>query len=263
MENNENNIHNIDVTVICDFFIRNRRQGPGSNESTKCAFQFLPKYDCNALFLDLGSGTGSQTFALAESTEAKIVAIDLFKPFIDVLNARAKQKCVSEKVKGIVGSMDNLPFEKESIDVIWCEGAIYNIGFQYGINYWRSFLKSDGYIAISESVWLTNSRPSEICDFWNECYPEIDTIHAKIRQLQDAGYKVIASFILPENCWTENYYVPMDGIKQAFLADNSGNDFAENFIAHITHEAELYDNYHDYYYGYAFFIAQKVCDMDK
>ena len=51
----ENNIHNIDVNVICDFFIRNRRQGPGSNEVTKCAFQFLPKYGRNALFLTYGS----------------------------------------------------------------------------------------------------------------------------------------------------------------------------------------------------------------
>ena len=53
------------------------------------------------------------------------------------------------------------------------------------------------------------------------------------------GYKVISIFVLPENCWTENYYVPMEGVKTQFLKDNAGNTFAENFISHITHEGEM------------------------
>jgi len=41
--------------------------------------------------------------------------------------------------------MDDLPFQDEELDLIWSEGAIYNIGFERGLIEWRKFLK---YIAI-------------------------------------------------------------------------------------------------------------------
>jgi ubiquinone/menaquinone biosynthesis C-methylase UbiE len=72
-------------------------------------------------------------------------------------------------VKGIVGSMDNLPFQSEELDLIWSEGAIYNIGFERGLNEWRRYLKPGGYIAVSESSWFTDERPAEINDFWVFC----------------------------------------------------------------------------------------------
>ena len=57
---------------------------------------------------------------------------------------------MQDRVKGIVGSMDNLPFQNEELDLIWSEGAIYNIGFERGLNEWRRYLKPGGYIAVSE-----------------------------------------------------------------------------------------------------------------
>lgn len=84
--------------------------------------------------------------------------------------------------------MDNLPFQNEELDLIWSEGAIYNIGFNHGLNEWRKFLKRGGYIAVSEASWLTEERPSEIDEFWKDAYPEMDTIPIKVDQLQKAGY---------------------------------------------------------------------------
>ena len=72
--------------------------------------------------------------------------------------------------------MDNLPFQNEELDLIWSEGAIYNIGFERGINEWNRFLKKDGFIAVTEASWFTPERPAEIEDFWLANYPEIDTI---------------------------------------------------------------------------------------
>jgi len=37
--------------------------------------------------------------------------------------------------------MEELPFQDEEFDLIWSEGAIYNIGFERGLNEWRKFLK--------------------------------------------------------------------------------------------------------------------------
>jgi hypothetical protein len=40
--------------------------------------------------------------------------------------------------------MDDLPFKEEELDLIWSEGAIYNIGFEKGLREWRKYLKKMG-----------------------------------------------------------------------------------------------------------------------
>lgn len=80
--------------------------------------------------------------------------------------------------------MDALPFQEEELDLIWSEGAIYNIGFERGMNEWNKFLKKNGFIAVTEASWFTPERPSEIEDFWMANYPEIDTIPRKIMQME-------------------------------------------------------------------------------
>jgi ubiquinone/menaquinone biosynthesis C-methylase UbiE len=145
---------------------------------------------------------------LAQNTTGNIKGIDLFPDFIHQFNQNAQSLNLQDRVSGIVGDMENLPFQEEELDLIWSEGAIYNIGFERGLNEWRKFLKNGGYIAVTENTWFTEERPAEIQDFWDKIYPEIDTIPNKIAQMQKAGYLPIASFILPETCWTDHFYAP-------------------------------------------------------
>ena len=153
--------------------------------------------------------------------------------------------------------MDNLPFGPETFDLIWSEGAIYNIGFEQGLKEWRRYLKEGGYIAVSEASWFTNERPDELNEFWMDAYPGIDTIPNKVKQMQNAGYVPVASFILPENCWTEHFYEPQIPVEKAFLEKHAGNKVAEGFIKNQRHEAQLYYKYKELY-GYAFYIGKKI-----
>jgi hypothetical protein len=125
------------------------------------------------------------------------------------------------------------------------------------MNYWNKFLKKDGYVAVTDASWLTEERPKEIFDFWNESYPEIDIISNKIAQMQKAGYVVMASFILPEICWTDNFFKPGITAHKVFLDKYKGNKSAENFIEFEKHHAFLYEKYKDYY-GYVFYIGKKI-----
>ena len=49
-------------------------------------------------------------------------------------------------------------------------------------------MKPGGYLAVSEITWITDSRPSEIEEHWNNEYPEIDTASGKIRILEENGF---------------------------------------------------------------------------
>jgi SAM-dependent methyltransferase len=257
MSNENKSIHEFDFNLICAYFSSLERQGPGSPEVTMKALSFVDHLTNESRIADIGCGTGGQTMVLAQHAPGNITGIDLFPAFIDLFNVNARKLNLQDRTNGIVGSMDNLPFQDEELDLIWSEGAIYNIGFERGLNEWRKFLKTGGYIAVSEASWFTEERPAEIDAFWQNAYPEINTIPIKVAQMQKAGYISVAAFILPENCWIDHYYVPQIAIQEAFLKKYAGNKTAEEFIASERHEAQLYYKYNAYY-GYVFYIGKKI-----
>jgi len=257
MSNENKSIHEFDLELICEYFSNLERQGPGSPEVTIKTLSFIENLTPDSQIADIGCGTGGQTMVLAGHTSGQIRGIDLFPTFIDLFNRNAEKLDLQDRVKGIVESMDNLPFQEEELDLMWSEGAIYNIGFERGLNEWWKFLKTGGYIAVSEGTWFTEDRPAEIEKFWMDAYPEIDTIPNKVTQMQKAGYIPVATFVLPDNCWTENYFAPKVDADKLFLEKNAGNKAAEEFIANQRHEAQLYNKYKEYY-GYVFYIGKKI-----
>lgn len=256
--NDENrSIHDFEFQLICDYFSNLKRQGPGSPEVTLKALSFIDNLTAESRIADIGCGTGGQTMVVADHAPGHITGIDLFPIFIDLFNTNARNLNLQDRVKGMAGSMDDLPFQNEELDLIWSEGAIYNIGFDRGINEWRRFLKRGGFLAVSEASWFTRERPAEIDDFWTDAYPEIDTISNKVAQMEGAGYVPVATFVLPEHCWTDHFYAPQVSVQEEFLKKHAGNETAEAFIENQRYEAELYDRYKPYY-GYVFYIGKKM-----
>lgn len=250
-------MHGFDINLICEYFLGLERQGPGSPDATVRALSFVDNLTGESRIADLGCGTGGQTMVLAQHAPGSVTGIDLFPAFIDIFNTNAGKLNIGDRVKGVVGSMDSLPFKDKELDLIWSEGAIYNIGFERGLSYWKRFLKPGGYIAVTEVSWFTSERPEEITMFWMDAYPEADTIPNKIDQMQKAGYIPVAHFILPDSCWTENFYAPQVAAQEAFLRKHEGNQTAFDFIASERHEARLYSKYKEYY-GYVFYIGKKI-----
>ncbi|MBN2632554.1 MAG: methyltransferase domain-containing protein [Bacteroidales bacterium] len=257
MNDDNKTIHDFDFSLICEYFSMLERQGPGSKDTTIKALGFTGNLNSGSRIADIGCGTGGQTMVLAGNAPGQITGIDLFPDFIDIFNRNAMSQGLGSRVKGIVGNMEKLPFEKEELDLIWSEGAIYNIGYERGLNEWRRYLKPGAYIAVSEASWFTAARPTEIEEFWNTAYPEIDTIPAKVRIMQDAGFIPVAAFILPDYCWTDNFYVPQAEAREVFLKKHTGNKAVVEFIESERREESLYMKYREYY-GYAFYIGRKI-----
>lgn len=102
---------------------------------------------------------------LGQNISCQIIGVDIWNNFIEQFNQNALDKNLQNRVNGIVGTMESLPFEEEELDLIWSEGAIYNIGFERGMNEWKKYLKKGGYIAVTENTWFTDERPIEIQEF--------------------------------------------------------------------------------------------------
>jgi len=246
-----------ELELLLDLHKAANRQGPGGDSETEKAIG-LAGIDRNAplKIADIGCGTGASTLTLARMLNARITAVDFLQDFIEVLASRAQRKGVEDKIIPLCASMEQLPFEDEEFDVIWSEGAIYNIGFEKGVADWKRYLKPDGLLVASEITWLTNSRPSELQDHWDNEYPEIDTASAKIKVLEDRGYTPVGYFVLPEYCWLDNYYDPMRKNFDAFLSRNGDSEEARAIVEAERHEIELYEKYKAYF-SYGVYIARK------
>ncbi|MEM1217449.1 MAG: methyltransferase domain-containing protein [Bacteroidota bacterium] len=249
-----------ELELIIDLHKDSERQGPGSPADTLRALAFVHLPSNQLLRVaDLGCGTGGQTITLAKELHASISALDLFPEFLEDLQERAVREGVAHKIHPEARSMDDLNVEKESLDLIWSEGAIYNLGFADRINKWKPSLKKGGYLAVSEITWITMDRPQEISQFWEKHYPQIDTAAAKIRILEQQGFTLTGYFYLSPQSWLDHYYRPLEQRFPDFLNRHNQSELARKIVDEHWAEINLYRKYQDYY-SYGFYVARKeIC----
>jgi ubiquinone/menaquinone biosynthesis C-methylase UbiE len=248
------------LQLLIDLHLPGTRQGPGGDAETQRAIDLSGLRGKQALKIaDIGCGTGASTLILARELDAEIIAIDFLPAFLDVLKERAQAAGLAERITPQTAAMEALAIPSGSLDAIWSEGAIYNMGFEKGVQDWRRFLKPGGILAVSELTWLTDSRPAELEQHWHSEYPEVGTAASKMAVLERNGYTPLAYFVLPERCWLEAYYRPMQQRFAAFLAAHQSSEAAKAIVAAEAHEIDLYER-HKSYISYGFYIARKTDD---
>lgn len=260
MENNNNiptNNFDLDITLIAEFFKGLDHQGPGGDEQTLSALSFMrDRLPSKCEMADLGCGTGRTTAILASALDCHITAVDLLPQMIEGLQERIAKACLQSKITPQQGSMADLSFAEESLDVIWSEGAIYNMGFERGLSEWLRYLKTGGFVAVTDCCWLSDKRPADT-KWFTDNFEDIDTIPNKLAILQHAGYEPLAEFILPRHCWTTNYYEPMAVRLEKFEREHQDNQSAQMLCRQLRTEIEYYNRLGDYY-GYVFFVGRKL-----
>ncbi len=245
------------MDVFLDFHLGVSRQGPGDDKSTIQALEMLGELPLPLNILDIGCGAGAQTLALAGKIAGKVVALDCNECFLDILRQRIQESRLNHKIMPMLGSMFELSFPDESFDIIWSEGAIYIAGFEKGIQDWRRFLKTGGYLVASEISWLRKDIPEELFDYWKQAYSEIDFISAKIEQIEESGYAPLGYFVLPKESWTQGYYEPLLAKIPAFLEKHQHSPRSQEVVTEFRQEAAMFEKYYKYY-GYVFYLARKV-----
>lgn len=245
-----------DLALLIDLHREGDRQGPGGATETRRAIQLSGLAGAPGLKIaDIGCGTGAAARVLADALDAEITAVDFAPVFLERLAATAGDA----RIAALAASMDALPFEDGAFDAIWSEGAIYNMGFEAGLKAWRRFLKPGGVLAVSELTWLTGDRPPEIERHWTDAYPEVGPASAKLAALEANGYAPLGYFPLPERCWRENYYEPLQRRFAGFLARNGDTAAARAVVAAEQAEIALYERFSQFY-GYGYYVARRAGD---
>ncbi len=222
-----------ELQLLIDLHKDGPRQGPGGDHETRLAVSLsgLEARIGHLEMADIGCGTGASTLVLAGELDAHVTAVDLLPAFLAELEVAADRAGLADRITGISASMAALPLATAAYDAIWSEGAIYHVGFAAGIESWRRHLKPNGILAVSDLTWSTDRRPEELQTHWQSAYPEVDTASARMAILERLGFSPIGYFALPEHCWLENSYRPMQRRFSAFLERHDQSDAARAIVA--------------------------------
>jgi len=231
------------------------REGPGDRASTGRAIALAQPLPASADVLDIACGPGEQTVHLAQLLPAaRIQAVDYHRPFVEEASRRVATAGAGHRVKVSVADMRALPFETGQFDLIWCEGAAYNMGLTNALTQWRSLLRSDGKLAFTEAVWLRDDPPDELHDWWMAGYPDMGSANASLELVSRCGYRLLGSFVLPDHAWWERYYHPMEDRLTILEEKYNGDPEAMAVLEDCRLEIDYYRRYSDCY-GYLFVVA--------
>lgn len=262
--NNENIEDNLDLfndpgmmNIFMELHSGNPREGPGDDASTVRALRSIPSLPERPEILDIGCGPGMQTLILTEITRGNITALDFFPQFLEQLRVSAVERDVGERITTVQGDMNALPFDPETFDLIWSEGAIYIMGFENGLKQWKKFLRPGGAIAVSQISWLREDIPNELFNWWMENCPDIRQVRDNLEIIEKCGYNVIDHFTLPESAWWENYYQNLENRMDEIRKKYPDDEKALMVLEMEEEEQRMYSKYSSYY-GYEFYVMKKV-----
>lgn len=226
---------------------------PGSDAETLRALKAIPQQDFD-LVVDAGCGNGSQTLALARELQTVIHAVDVYQPFLDDLTSAAKAAGVEQFVRPQFLDMKDIPASYRQIDLLWSEGAAYNIGFANALRTWAPAVVDGGFVVVSELAWLTDDPPRAAQDFFGAAYPDMVTAAANTSIAQEAGYDVVTTFTLARESWIDGYYDVLGPRAQSLL--EHPDESVRTYAAETVREVDVFDQCGDSY-GYVFYVLRR------
>lgn len=232
------------------------RQGPGNRTSAARALSFCGDLPPSPKVLDLGCGVGGQTLQLAELTSGSIVAIDSHAPNIERLKAAVAEHGLSQQVYAMVGDMAHPEQPLESFDLIWSEGALYNIGIANALRICHGLLRPGGYLAFTDAVWRKENPPPEVKASFELDYPTMGWADDVVATIKTCGFEYLGRFTLPDEAWWNDFYTPMQHRIKELRGKYDNDAEALAMLDQLAQEPEMHRRYSDYY-AYEFFVVRR------
>jgi len=228
---------------------------PSDDSLSLYVLRSLPEHRF-AVVVDAGCGAGRQTFVLADELKTPIHAVDSYQPFLDRLIHRAKEKGLAELMRTHCMDMKDIPTVFPTIDLLWAEGAAYNIGFANALTTWAKAIRPDGFAVVSELCWLRENKiPDAAKEFFRSGYPEMQSVEQNIQTAEEAGYELFNTYTLPKPTWVKDYYDILEPRAKSLL--NHSDVAVRDFAIETLKEIETFQIAEDSY-GYVFYVLQRA-----
>lgn len=226
--------------------------GPGSDRATELVLSLLPGRAWKRV-VDAGCGAGRQTLVLARSLRTNIDAVDIHEPFLDLLRTQAEAAGLGALIQIHCMDMSDIPSRFSEIELLWSEGAAYNIGFSNALRLWRPSMRNCGYVVVSELSWLCQEPPAHARQFFAQAYPAMRSMSENSADASSAGYRVLSTCTLPPDDWESGYYEVLEERAQVLL--DHDDEMVRSFAAETLQEIEVFRS-SEGSFGYVFYVLR-------
>jgi SAM-dependent methyltransferase len=233
------------------------RQGPGNRACAVKALAMCHDLPPRPDVLDLGCGVGGQTLHLAEFTSGTIIAVDRHAPSIQRLRAAVIARGLGDRIRPVVGDMAALELPQASFDLIWSEGALYNIGIDTALQVCRDLLRPGGYLAFTDAVWRHPNPPAEVKKSFDMDYLAMGSVAEVLASIDRSGLGLVGHFTLPDEAWWDGFYTPMEKRIGELRSTYAGDDEALAILAQLAQEPAMHRR-HSATYAYEFFVVRRT-----
>lgn len=225
------------------------REGVGSDATTRTLLDLAAPLPPSPRALDVGCGPGRASLVLA-GAGARVTAVDLHEPFLR--RTRAAASAAGLRVAVVQASMTALPHPDGVFDLLWCEGAAYLMGVDRALREWRRLLRPDGVLVLTDAVWTTADPCEEARGFW-AAYPGMRDEAALVTAARAAGYDVLATHLLPDDDWTDEYHDPLAATVEAWPDPDAAT---AGVLAEVRREVEVRRAHRDEF-GYLALVLRR------
>ncbi len=225
---------------------------PGARETVDLMANAV-RPDESTLLLEVASGKLEAASHLASLFACRVVAIDIYDPFIHYAAAKAWFFNLRDLIAVVRADGKRLPVRDGAFDAAYCIGAASIVGLEPCLRELARAVKRTGHVIVSDVVWRAKPEaplgPEWRWVAWTEPKLSLDEYSAVI---EAAGLRVERSHLHPRADW-DDYLRPM--LEVAREARASGDPaFADEIERDIALERRAVDAFLDY----ATFIARKA-----
>lgn len=231
------------------------RQGPGNRDCAARALSLCRDLPPAPEVLDLGCGVGGQTLHLADLMPGSIVALDNHAPSIERLRATVASRGLADRIRPGVGNMAEPGLPPASFDLVWSEGALYNIGIEKALRVCRVLLRPGGYLAFTDAVWRRDDPPPEVEASFRADYPTMGRTPDVLAAIERSDLSLVAHFTLPEEAWWDDFYTPMETRIEELRGRYGHDEEALAVLDLLAQEPEMHRR-HSSFYAYEFFVTR-------
>ena len=231
------------------------RLGPGDSGFSENIIKKIPELPPNPRIADIGCGAGAGTLILAKKYHSKVKAVDFSREFLDQLMRRARQQGLEDLIDPIECDMGSLDWKPETIDLLWSEGAAYNITFEGALKAWRPLMAVNGVAVISEMNYFSKDVSEVVTQYMKNAYPGIMTESQNVDLINSSGFEVLGVHRLPSMAWWDNFYDPL--CKNIEALKDSSDNLMQSVISETEEEMKFFKE-HEEDYGYTYYIMRAI-----
>lgn len=112
--------------------------------------------------LDVGCGKGNHTSELARRFHLQVFGIDPVDGNLGIARDAASERGLAGRVTFTKGSMESIPFEDATFDLIWCRDALVHVqGLRRGFSECGRVLKPHGHMIVFTTYATERMEPKE------------------------------------------------------------------------------------------------------